>query len=403
MVCAPERYEIITDHLKLLSLKRYWDDLYARSSEYDLTQSFEWCRCSWQIVAKPQGHRLHCLVGWQGDRVVLIWPFVTPRQVLRPAAYHAHPLGPETSEYSGVLVEPGPEAHRRILIAWNILCRNFDKITLSCVKKGSPLHCVIVANKFTPHSTQVWSTPHVSWDGYQDWESYYRLLKRDFRHSLRRTRRRLIEHGNLSFELVQDRDRFPVVLDWMFRNKTNWLARTNQQSIWRETDIYRNFLVAVAQTKAIEQIKVFTLKVNEEIISALFCRISKLRVENVIAVFDPAYGKYGPGQLLYEDILKWAFERRLDCDFRLGDQSYKQSWANSKSEATTYQFVTSLRGAAFTAAGVAYTAATTWFERLTLQRFVRKARTERRGQVRELSENFASEIADGQGLVAKMR
>jgi CelD/BcsL family acetyltransferase involved in cellulose biosynthesis len=359
MVCAPERYEIITDHTRFLSLKRHWDDLYERSIEYDLTQSFEWCRCSWQIVAEPQGHRLHCLVAWEGDRAVLIWPFVTYRRVLRTVAY---PLSPETSEYSGVLVEAATEAHQRILVAWNELCRNLDKITLPYVKIGSPLHRVIVSNNTTPHSVQVWRTPHVSWDGYQDWDSYYRLLKRDFRAELRRTRRRLIELGNLSFEPVTDGDRFSVILNWIFRHKTDWFARTNQQSIWRETDIYSNFLVAVAQTKGIEQIKLFTLKLNDEIISAVFCRISRLRLENVIAVFDPAYAKYGPGQLLYEDILKWSFERRLDCDFRLGDQPYKQSWANSTSEAITYQFVNSWRGAAFTAAGAAYSAATKWFE-----------------------------------------
>jgi CelD/BcsL family acetyltransferase involved in cellulose biosynthesis len=96
-----------------------------------------------------------------------------------------------------------------------------------------------------------------------------------------------------------------------------------------------------------EQIQSFILKLNDKTISAVLCRISKLRLECVIAAFDPAYGKYGPGQLLLEDILKWAFERRLDCDFRFGNEPYKQSWAPSTSEALTYQFVNSLRGAAF--------------------------------------------------------
>jgi CelD/BcsL family acetyltransferase involved in cellulose biosynthesis len=368
---TPERYEIITDNSKFLSLKWYWENLYERSIESDLTQSFEWCRCSWEIVAKPQGHRLHCLVAWQGDRAVLIWPFVTHRRVLRTVAY---PLGPETSEYSGVLVEDGPEAHRRILAAWNMLCRNFDKITLPFVKMGSPLHRVIAADKIAHrYVLEAWSTPHVSWDGYQNWDSYYCLLKRDFRKDLRRRRRRLFEYGNLSFELVQDKDRFPVVLDWIFRNKTEWFARTNLKSIWRETDIYKHFLVAVAQTKGIEQIKVFTLKVNDEIISAVFCRISKLRLEAVISALDPAYGKYGPGQLLKEDILKWGFERGLDCDFRLGNEPHKQYWANSTSKAITYQFVNSLRGAAFTAAGAAYTVATKWFNERVAQHPLRLA------------------------------
>jgi CelD/BcsL family acetyltransferase involved in cellulose biosynthesis len=135
---------------------------------------------------------------------------------------------------------------------------------------------------------------------------------------------------------------------------------TFETSVRRDTNIYKTFLIAVAQTKAIEQLKVFTLKVNDEIISARLSRISKRRVENVISTFSPAYSKYGPGQLLLEDILKWAFERRLDCDLRLGDQPHKQSWANSTSQATTYQFINSLRGAAFSAAGAAYLQWRTW-------------------------------------------
>ena len=79
--------------------------------------------------------------------------------------------------------------------------------------------------------------------------------------------------------------------------------------------------------------------------------------------FDPVYAKYGPGQLLKEDVLKWAFERGLDCDFRLGDQAYKRSWANSTSQAITFHFVNSLRGAAFAKAGEVYAGALQWLAR----------------------------------------
>jgi CelD/BcsL family acetyltransferase involved in cellulose biosynthesis len=341
----PERHEIITDQTQFLSLEPYWDDLYERSTEYDLTQSFEWCRCSWQIVAKPQGHRLHCLVAWQADRAVLIWPFVIRRQGLQTIGY---PLGPETSEYSSVLVEDSPEADRRVFSAWSVLRKTLrtDKILLPFVKSGSALHRAIAKSKKSARSVAALPTPYVSWKEHQDWDSYYRSLKRDFRAELRRTRRRLSEQGHLAFETINDSARFPVILDWIFHRKTAWLARTKLKSAWCEPEVYKNFLVAT-QIQTPGQIQSFILKLNNEVISAVLCRTSKLRVENVIAVFEPAYGRYGPGQLLYEDILKWAFKQRLDCDFRLGNQPYKQSWTNSISEAITYQFVNSLRGAAF--------------------------------------------------------
>ena len=225
-----------------------------------------------------------------------------------------------------------------------------DKITLPFVKAGSPLHRAIVASEVAALSEEVWSTPYLCWHGHQDWNSYYRSLKPDFRAELSRTRRRLSEQGNLTFELVTDSTRVPAVLDWLFRHKTDLLARTNQQSIWRETDVYRNFLIAVTRTEMFEQIRLFNLRLNDQIVSAVLCRISKYRVELVIAAFDPTFSKYGPGHLLFEGVLKWAFERRLDCDFRLGREAYKKLWTNSTSEAITYRFVNSLRGAAFVSA-----------------------------------------------------
>jgi CelD/BcsL family acetyltransferase involved in cellulose biosynthesis len=160
----------------------------------------------------------------------------------------------------------------------------------------------------------------------------------------------LSQQGNLIFELVTDSARVPAVLDWLFRRKTERLVRTNQQSIWRETEVYKNFLIAVTRTNLFEQIRLFNLTLNGQMVSAVLCRISKYRIELVIAVFEPTFSKYGPGHLVFEEVLKWAFERRLDCDFRLGREAYKKLWTNSTSEAITYSFVNSLRGAAFISA-----------------------------------------------------
>ena len=94
----------------------------------------------------------------------------------------------------------------------------------------------------------------------------------------------------------------------------------------------------------------FVLKLDDQIIAAVLARTSKSTVESFIAAFDRAYGKYGPGQLLYEDILKWAWERRLEFDFRMGDQAYKRDWTNRESKVITYQFINSPWGAVFSLA-----------------------------------------------------
>jgi CelD/BcsL family acetyltransferase involved in cellulose biosynthesis len=342
------RFEIITDVGTFLFLKPHWDNLFHKSADYNFSQSFEWCSTSWKIGSEPQRHKLYCLVGWVDDRVIIIWPFVGQRRALWS---FARPLGTETTEYSDVLVEDGPEADCWVVLALQKLrttCRS-DVITLPNVRAGSRLHRILSRER--PMSVEVSPISSVSWDGYQEWENYYRSLHRDFRYLLRNRRRRLAERGNLTFEAVTEHGQYSPIIDWLFLHKTEWLMRTNHSSPWQDTEIYKKQLIAVAaESKGIGHVMLFVLKLEGEIIAAVLGRISQSSAETVVAAFDQTYSKYGPGQLLYEDILKWAFERRLEFDFRIGDDRYKRSWINRKSEAITFRFINSIWGAAFIAA-----------------------------------------------------
>jgi CelD/BcsL family acetyltransferase involved in cellulose biosynthesis len=282
------------------------------------------------------------------NRIALIWPFVILRRGLWLTL---HPLGSETTEYSDVLVEDSPEADHWVAQAWQKLrttC-NSDIINLPFVRTSSRLHRIVSQER--PMSAWVNPISSVSWNGYENWESYYQSLKKDFRHSLRRKRRRLAERGNLSFEAVTKHEQLPLIIDWLFSHKTEWLIRTKQRGPWQDAEVYKKFLVAVAAKEPeIGGIMLFFLKLDDEIISVSLVRISKCSVEGLISAFDRTYDKCGPGQLLHENIIRWAFERRLAYDFRIGMESYKDAWTNCKSEVITYRFVNSIWGEAFSLA-----------------------------------------------------
>lgn len=46
-----------------------------------------------------------------------------------------------------------------------------------------------------------------------------------------------------------------------------------------------------------------------------------------------------------EECIRWAMERDLDYDFRLGDQSFKSGWAKRGRDVSSYHVATSPRGA----------------------------------------------------------
>jgi CelD/BcsL family acetyltransferase involved in cellulose biosynthesis len=249
------------------------------------------------------------------------------------------------------LVEDCSEADQWVALAWQKLrmtC-NGDIIILPFVRTNSRLHRFL--SKERPESAWACPTFSVSWDGYQEWESYYQSLKKKFRSSLRSGRRQLAQRGTLSFEAVARHEQLAPTINWLFSQKTEWLIRTKRHSPWRDAALYKKILIeAAAKREGIGNIMLFVLKLDGQIISAVLARISKLSAELVIGAFDRSYRMYGPGQLLYEDVLKWGFEHGLEVDFRLGNETYKKYWVNRESEVTTYRFVNSTWGAAFSLA-----------------------------------------------------
>jgi CelD/BcsL family acetyltransferase involved in cellulose biosynthesis len=338
-------FEIVRDARRLFSLKSNWDRLCSRSTDYNFSQSYQWCSAAWNRGAQHSRRQLFCLVGWVDNTMVLIWPFVILRRGLW---LMLRPLGSETTEYSDVLIEDGPEADQWALLAWRKLREmcNSDVIIFPFVRENSRLYRILSQER--PMSAWGVPTSSVNWDGYQSWESYYRSLKGEFRYSLRSDRRRLAQRGNLSFVQVTQCEEASAIIDWLLSQKTDWLIRTKQSSPWHDARSYREFLTkVVAEREGIGNLTLFILKLNGQIISAVLGRISRFSMEAMIAAYDGVYRQYGPGQLLYEDILQWTFARRLEFDFRLGNYTYKRRWTNRESKVVTYRFVNSMWGATF--------------------------------------------------------
>jgi CelD/BcsL family acetyltransferase involved in cellulose biosynthesis len=343
VAASPDRDEIVADPLALEALKDEWDALYDRAEEPYFSQSFRWCWTSWLTVSAPRGRRLHCVVARQDGRAVLIWPFV-----VHPLGSFtmARPLGPETTEYTGILVEPGPEAQARIARAWQLLratCRA-DVIALPLVRAGSALHRLLQAQTI-PAFVERDPTSYVRRADYKDWEAYEHSLNGKARRELRRTRRRLEEKGKLVFEPIVEADACERAVDWMLRHKRQWAIDTGARSPWLRTSEYENFLVAIAKEAAPEnRVFISLLRSGDEIVVADMFRLDRQRVEDFLTAYDPSFAAYGPGQMLQVETVKWAFAEGRDFDFRLGSESYKNVWVSSFCDVFSYEFSNSGRG-----------------------------------------------------------
>lgn len=326
--------KVVTNIKAFRALKDDWDDLCTRSN-YRFSQSFVWCRTTWEAMHGWRNSRLHCIATYNRTRLVLIWPFVVHR---RPHGYFAAPLGYVHGESPDPLVEDGPEANRRIEVAWRTLrdtCR-CDVIRLRHVLEGSELHHLMVRERVKAVSKTM--NLSVEWCDHDNWESYYRNRPRHDRHDLERRRRRLGEVGKVSFETIEGPQCAPAI-DWALARKGEQWDRTNPRGGgWIRTKAFRNLLVwAASRGGPRGRVIMFALKLDDHIIATRLGRVDDICLEAVTTVYDPAYSRYAPGRILLLKCLKWAFEHGLEFDFGYGNQPHKRRWINRERLAITYE------------------------------------------------------------------
>jgi CelD/BcsL family acetyltransferase involved in cellulose biosynthesis len=173
--------------------------------------------------------------------------------------------------------------------------------------------------------------------GEQDWDSYYNSLSKSSRKDFAKSRRRLEAMGPLEFEVLKPGDdRIGALVEWMLTQKRRWADRTGKKGEWLYSDHYRAFLEQQLSRQGNGAENVFlTLTLNGELLATQIGALSKSRFEAVIAGFDADYVKHSPGARLNEAMIRWAWERGVDCDLGAGAEPYKLFWSRNQQRTIT--------------------------------------------------------------------
>ncbi|MEJ6022105.1 GNAT family N-acetyltransferase [Ramlibacter sp. PS4R-6] len=345
-----DRYELVTAPESFLALRAPWDALCARSPGHFLGQTFAWARLCWDTVARPRGRGLACVAAWHDGRLVLVWPLATLRDGAGAAI--ARPLDSETSEYADVLVEDGPLARQRVaaavrLIAQSCLC---DRLELPNVRSAALLGQLLATQPSPVRSIAMGSLAAVSvrWQGIASWDDYAASLDSHERRELGRKKRRFEEAGPVRLDILRDPLEATAAIDWSLAQKLAWLEDTGRENEWIAPPGHREFLAAsLSAFGAKGERLVFVLRLREAIVATLLCSLDGARMEWFMCASAPEHARLSPAQLLRERVLQWAWERRMDCDFRMGDQRFKAFWGNHVEQTSTWVVAVSARGRAF--------------------------------------------------------
>ncbi|MDP9225926.1 MAG: GNAT family N-acetyltransferase [Actinomycetota bacterium] len=179
-------------------------------------------------------------------------------------------------------------------------------------------------------------SPYVRIEG--DWDDHLARLDRHMLREISRCRRRLEEMGEVSFELVdgtEDLDRF---LEEGFQI---------EDSGWKESHG-----TAIA---AVPEVRQFYSEVAHWATSRGILRLAFLRLDRRPIAFDfnieddgvcyalkggydDAYRKFGPGMMLTQEMLKYAFVKRLRrYDFAGDVEGFKTEWTQSHNDRVRLQ------------------------------------------------------------------
>jgi len=326
---ADWQFEIVSDEDAFRALQREWDDLWA-SAHGQYGQSFSVCWLAWQHVAKPRGRRLRCIVHRENGRLSMVWPLVTYRRLLWT---YLCPLSPEAGDYTRVLVAQDHSAPALIAGAWRTALRRCgaDFIKLPYVDEGSDLHAVASRERHVMIAARTVAAFAKLRDE-TEWDTFCKTLGTMSGKKPGALERRLSKEGQLTVRLTEPGDtrENATLVDWILARKRAWGDRVGKRGEWLDSPHYRDFLVNLlcpANGRAMGRLFVVTL--DGVPVAATVVGVGMTCVDGLIASFDARYAKFGPGSIVVEHVIKWAFDERLNVDFGVGAERFKAYWSRN--------------------------------------------------------------------------
>jgi CelD/BcsL family acetyltransferase involved in cellulose biosynthesis len=171
-------------------------------------------------------------------------------------------------------------------------------------------------------------SPYVRLEG--DCESYERTLPQRRRSELRRRRRRLAERGELTFEVETGAERLDELLTEGFAVEgSGWKTDQGTAILSRpETESFYRLVAEWAAPRG--SLRLAFLRLDGRAIAFHFTIEEGGSAYQLKGGYDPEFRELSPGQLLVQDMVRWAFERDLRTyEFLGADEAFKLDWTAS--------------------------------------------------------------------------
>ena len=167
-------------------------------------------------------------------------------------------------------------------------------------------------------------SPYVPTGG--DGDAYFDGLSANLRKSLRRTRRRLEEMGQLSFEVETDGGR----LDEGLRLEAQGWKAEQGSAILTDPDASRFYREVVDWAAGEGTLRLAFLRLDGRPIAFELALQDDRSFYVLKHAFDREFGKFNPAKLLTAETIRRAFDQELESyEFLGADEPYKRMWTDT--------------------------------------------------------------------------
>jgi CelD/BcsL family acetyltransferase involved in cellulose biosynthesis len=153
-----------------------------------------------------------------------------------------------------------------------------------------------------------------------------RRLNSKHRAESRRRWRKLAREGRLRFVVERNGAPAQAITRWLIERKLAQLPADKARTF----EAGREFLLSITSGQARDpSMRVSALTLDDELVAAHLGVVWQGSLVGIQTAYDPAWRTYGPGRLLMESLLEYAFEQKFqEFDFSVGDAPYKEVYCS---------------------------------------------------------------------------
>jgi CelD/BcsL family acetyltransferase involved in cellulose biosynthesis len=324
--------EIVTDYTEFLALERVWNDTVSRADVMHPFLRHEWVRTWWDAFGA--GRQLQVLIVRVDDEIAAIAPLMRESVVMYGVPVRCIRLiqNDHTPRTDFIVASHPEESYRAV---WNSLrdSRNaWDVVQLNQLENGSAISAAFVQHAAADGcSTGVWKSsdsPYLTLTG--TWDDYLNGLSAKFRSNLRNRLSRATKAGEVTLEVLVERDVIRAASSDAWRLEASGWKQTAGTAITCEPAVHDFYSNLIDRGTEAGWLQLLFLRVGGQRVAVSYGACFQRRLFLFKTGYDPEYATCAPFKLLTYFAIRDAYERGLtEVDF-LGDaEPWKLEWTST--------------------------------------------------------------------------